>query len=328
MPRSHRLPAAPRKRTFGIREERRPLEGSLARVRRLSQQLDERERPFEPSRAPTWRGSSRDLVVNRRYHSNAEQLRLRGKGAPLDIEMPSFGWRQIGGDRDPGAHGGLIARADGDQIELVEIQPVREYVGDAEAAEVGFPFWTREATYDLEDLAKALAEGDRGALGSSGLSETELEELTPDQRAVAIAEAMMRYGTNVEEGTGGWSTDIVEYPVEWWGGQIATFAEYCGDEDDEFRRDVLKWHYVYGWGDPGYAYADGPHFADSFDDAIEDIVATFTSGDPSISEEEERDMKAALRKDGIYYFVDREAAGNIGYVEVSREEGPMPEDED
>ena len=53
------------------------------------------------------------------------------------ITIPVFDWKQIGGDRNPGAHGGLIARADGQCIEVREIQPTRAYIGDSGAAEVG-----------------------------------------------------------------------------------------------------------------------------------------------------------------------------------------------
>ncbi len=61
------VPKAPPKRRFaGQPVTPRQLSSSLARVRAMSGQLDERERAFDPSRAPTWRGSSRDLVVNGR----------------------------------------------------------------------------------------------------------------------------------------------------------------------------------------------------------------------------------------------------------------------
>lgn len=40
------------------------VQSSLARVKQLAKSLPERDRQFDPSRAPTWRGSSRDLVVN------------------------------------------------------------------------------------------------------------------------------------------------------------------------------------------------------------------------------------------------------------------------
>jgi hypothetical protein len=191
------------------------------------------------------RNSGSDYESNRgRMRRNAEQTRFKGFGVPPEIQIPTFSWRQIGGDMDPGGHGGLIATADGDRIELIEIQPVREYVGDGEAADVGFPFWTREASYDLDDLSLDKKEV-KSALQYTGFSEGEQQEYfeekaTPDQRALIIAESLMSYGYAVEEGQGGWSKDIVQFPVEWWGGTTATFAEYCGDEDDEFRRDVLE----------------------------------------------------------------------------------------
>lgn len=54
-------PPVPRRRAASPR-----VQTDLARVRRIAGQLNERDRPFDPSRAPTWRGSSRDLVVNGR----------------------------------------------------------------------------------------------------------------------------------------------------------------------------------------------------------------------------------------------------------------------
>ena len=50
-------------------------------------------------------------------------------------------WVQVDGDRDPATYGGTLARLVGDYaIELLEIQPVLEYVSDVEAQEVAFPF--------------------------------------------------------------------------------------------------------------------------------------------------------------------------------------------
>src|SRR4030095_4264354 len=40
------------------------LTSSLARVRRMAASVNERDRPFNPERPGSWRGSSRDLVVN------------------------------------------------------------------------------------------------------------------------------------------------------------------------------------------------------------------------------------------------------------------------
>lgn len=160
-----------------------------------------------------------------------------------DIAIPNMPmWEQIGGDVSPGAHGGLIATADGKHIELLEIQPVREYVGDKEAAEVGFPFWTKEAWFELEDLDPK-NEDVKSALNSSGFDEGEqrdwfVEEATPEQRAMVIAEALLRYGRG-DEGPSGWSSDLPDHEVKWWGNKVATLPEYLADEDDEFKNDVL-----------------------------------------------------------------------------------------
>ena len=69
----------------------------------------------------------------------------------FEVRIPTFEWKQIGGDMNPGAHGGLIAEATGDHIELIRIQPVVAYVGEGQAREVGFPFWSEEAWFDRFD---------------------------------------------------------------------------------------------------------------------------------------------------------------------------------
>lgn len=165
-----------------------------------------------------------------------------------EIPMPDFDWEQIDGDVNLGSYGGIIARCEGGQIDLVEIQPVREYVGDGEAADVGFPFWTKEASYDASDLNQSNEEV-RSALQSS---EVDLDTIEPEWRARAIAIACMRYGHGSEEGNGGWAGDkqpseggrgnlLGSRRVRWSyaGSKRTTFAEECGDEDDEFRREVL-----------------------------------------------------------------------------------------
>jgi len=149
-------------------------------------------------------------------------------------------WEQIGGDMDPGAHGGIIATADGDHIELLQIQPVREYIGDGEAAEVGFPFWTREAWFDLADLDPNNKDV-KSALDTIGMTLETLEaDLTPTQRAMVIAEALLGYGRG-DEGPAGWSKDLPDHEVKWWRGKVATLPEYIADEDESFRDDVLGW---------------------------------------------------------------------------------------
>jgi hypothetical protein len=156
----------------------------------------------------------------------------------IEIVIPTMGWEQIGGDMDPGAHGGILATGDGDHLELIEIQPVRAHVGDDEAREVGFPFWTKEAYFDLADLDPK-REGVRSALDSIGMSlETLEEEYTPERRAIVIAEALLGYGRG-DEGPAGWSDDIgIPETVQWSSGTVAG-PEYLADEDESFRDVVL-----------------------------------------------------------------------------------------
>lgn len=56
------------------------VQTDLARVRRIAGQLD--ERPFDPSQRGSWRGSSRDLVVNPREYN----VRMVHKIAPRDTD--------------------------------------------------------------------------------------------------------------------------------------------------------------------------------------------------------------------------------------------------
>jgi hypothetical protein len=185
------------------------------------------------------RGNNMSRVRNRRQPSLPGFPDIPEK---LEIRIPTMPWEQIGGDMDPGAYGGLIATADGDHIELLEIQPVAEYVGNREAADVGFPFWTKEAWFDLEDLDPK-NEDVKSALASSGFDEGEQkiwleEEATPEQRALVIAESLLRYGRG-DEGPSGWSSDLPDHEVKWNSGKIATIPDYLADEDESFRDDVL-----------------------------------------------------------------------------------------
>lgn len=141
--------------------------------------------------------------------------------------MKAFGWRQIGGDANPSQHGGLIARCDGVTIEVVEIQPVRAYVGDREALEVGFPFWTREATYWLSDLPEHAHIAEQQGV--------DLEDLDSEGRLLAIAELAFWYGVDTEEGPCGWAKDVLPFRVQWWGSKRPRGWRYLADEDQEFR---------------------------------------------------------------------------------------------
>jgi len=155
----------------------------------------------------------------------------------MQLKIPNWrikAWRQVDGDMNPGTYGATIARADGSTIELLQIQPTREYVGDREAVEVGFPFWSKEATYDLSDLTDY-----DSALQSSGLTESELETMKPDDRALAISIALFDHGDRVEEGPAGWAKDVLgDRRVRWWGlgeGGKPKGWRYLEEEDREFR---------------------------------------------------------------------------------------------
>jgi hypothetical protein len=154
----------------------------------------------------------------------------------VDIRIGKHGWVQVGGDMSPGTYGGTIAKADGHSIELLKIQPVREYVGDAEAVEVGHPFWTREGWFDLDDLQLDRDEV-KSALQTVGLTTEKLLTLQPESRAMAIAEALLDYGRG-DEGPSGWAKDVIPEGarVKWWGSKRPQGWRYLEDEDKEFRQ--------------------------------------------------------------------------------------------
>jgi len=172
------------------------------------------------------------------------------RNGKLELRIPTFSWKQIGGDMHPGAHGGLIAEADGDHIELISIQPVRDFVGDSEAKDVGHPFWSKEAWFDLEDLdpdgpnAKEVLSalqsvGMRIERGELVADAGDVIAVGPEDRAIAIADALVQYGRG-DEGPAGWAKDVIgDRKIKWWGSKEPEGYEYIADEDDEFRREVL-----------------------------------------------------------------------------------------
>ena len=201
---------------------------------------------IEQAREHKATGGDDDGVSERRVSSRKQPSLPGFPDLPdkLEIRIPNdMPWKQIGGDMNPSQHGGIIATADGDHIELLEIQPVRAYVSDDEAKEVGFPFWTKEAWFDLNDLD--LKNDDvQSALQSSGFDQGEQkvwfeEDATPEQRALVIAESLLSYGSGTDEGPSGWSEDLPDHEVEWQRGNVAKLRDYLSDEDDEFRREVL-----------------------------------------------------------------------------------------
>lgn len=142
-------------------------------------------------------------------------------------------WYQIDGDMDPGKHGGTIGRDDGYSIEVRQIQPVIEYVGEREALDVGFPFWTREGSYDRADLAAFLADG--FACRSFGIDPADFDL---DRRAdrLAVAAMAVQHGYCVDEGPCGWSRDVCPRSVVWWHGRGGRIVGGLAEEDTEYRR--------------------------------------------------------------------------------------------
>jgi hypothetical protein len=261
-------------------------------------------------------------------HERGKGRRVRSRHQPslpgfpdipgkLEIQIPDMPmWEQIDGDMDPGAHGGTIAKSDGRALELFKIQPVREYVGDTEAAEAGFPFWTREAYYDLDDLTNK--ENISNVMSFIGMDHNQLEDLTPTQRALTIASALMDYGTGVDEGPSGWSGDLPDHEVKWSSGATATLREYLADEDESFKDDVLGYSDIRSnlekkveemadigaaqtWSTIGDQHADDAA-RDGFDSDSLVGVASFgdavaVNGDLE-SERTESGVEADLEKDG------------------------------
>jgi len=146
-------------------------------------------------------------------------------------------WRQVDGDMDPGKYGGTIARFDpsGDYIELRKLQPVREYVGDSEALEVGFPFWSREGFFWIGDLSPDNP-ANQGAMSFCGLSPEDFADMTPEQRLITMACAKLDYGDEVDEGPSGWAKDVCPKRVHWWGGVGGPSKGGLTDESLEFRQ--------------------------------------------------------------------------------------------
>ena len=156
----------------------------------------------------------------------------------FEIKIPIMHWTQVDGDANPGAHGGTIAESDGERIYLLEIQPKIEYIGEGEALDTGEPFWSREACYDLADLQGFAGQADGWSpRGYVGMDDQQMADMTPEQRAIALACAALAYGEGVDEGPSGWARDVIgNRRVRWYRGKRPQGWRYLADEDQEFRR--------------------------------------------------------------------------------------------
>lgn len=142
-------------------------------------------------------------------------------------------WYQVGGDVNPAGHGGTLAREDDlGRIEVWEIQVVTDYIGWHEAKEVGYPFWCKEACYDMADFRDFLA--DEFACRSMDIDrEPALRDLSKRANRFYLATEMLCYGFRCDERAGGFSGDVLpKARVSWWSkGGIKGFRAV----DVEFR---------------------------------------------------------------------------------------------
>ena len=162
-------------------------------------------------------------------------------------EYPTrFHWKQVDGDINPETYGCTLARIDGTAIELRKIQPVLDCVGERDGKDVGFPFWTREAYFDPDDLeicptgcpeSKVMADrcDDCNARVSCiGCDHDEWRQLAPEHRACAYLDYV--YG---DEGPAGFSRDVLPVTssrIKWYAGKLGHAFRTA---DAEYRR-VLR----------------------------------------------------------------------------------------
>lgn len=148
-------------------------------------------------------------------------------------------WYKVEGDVNGAAYGCTFARWTGDCVEVRKVQPVVEYVGESEAADVGHPYWTREGSYDDDDMRAILR--DRNPRGWAPQDYVGLD-YPPDARLTValrfeLACAALDYGQGAEEGPAGWADDV--YPRNDDGAFARVKGESIRDfraEDREFRR--------------------------------------------------------------------------------------------
>lgn len=83
-------------------------------------------------------------------------------------------------------------------------------------------------------------------------------------------------------------------------------------------------HWVYGSGSPGCLYDNGPNYAESKRDAINALAFTFDHlGSNAI-----RRMRSDLHRYGLHYFGKDAAEAGAGFCEVSKQDGPCPENDE
>lgn len=153
-----------------------------------------------------------------------ERMRLQAgelpTGTGVALLYPPNQWVQVSGDMTPEDHGGTIARlSEFGNVDVREIQPVRSYVGEGEALDVGYPFWSRATEIEVRyltlanpvtrDLVRRAGWIDEGVFHGADLLNRasilyDIEEETPWPS---------------EEGPAGWSPTVLPTRPElirWW----------------------------------------------------------------------------------------------------------------
>lgn len=147
--------------------------------------------------------------------------------------MSTDRYRVLCADLDPLTYGGTYYRGNlTDGYDVFEVQPVAAYVGGAEAAEVGFPFWSRESFHDRADIVATLS--DRhvlGYIGADRLLGRDVDTLI-ETEILEVVYALHSYGCNADNGPAGWSGDL---PLS----GLGITEEDGAAADDAFRADVL-----------------------------------------------------------------------------------------
>lgn len=98
-------------------------------------------------------------------------------------------------------------------------------------------------------------------------------------------------------------------------------SKWVSEEEAEAEKNAT--HYTYGSGMSGCLYDNGPHCAETLEDAIEGVLFPFDD----LPEEELEQARTNLREQHIHYFSDPDTAG-ADYCEVSEQSGPYPQDDE
>ena len=87
----------------------------------------------------------------------------------------------------------------------------------------------------------------------------------------------------------------------------------------------MEFHYCFGSGSPGCLYDFGPNFCETIEQAVESFKWLFSE----LEDSELAVMEEDLRLYGIHYFPadTRERAG-ASYCQISKQAGPIPENDE